>query len=202
MFNDIPENLKKLLEDKNTIPPVEKVFRAFSYFPPKATKVIIIGQDPYPDRNHASGLAFSVDHEKIPASLQNIFKELKSDIGCPKPSSGCLEKWAEQGVLLVNSVLTTRSGQSRAHINKGWQEYTKNKIQKILSYEQPVVIIAWGKNAQEFVSTLSLHCNNIVLTGSHPSPLNTHGGFRGGKYFSRANEFLTSRGVSPIEWKL
>ena len=202
MFHDIPENLKKLLEDKNTIPSSEKVFRCFGYFQPKDTKVIIIGADPYPDRNDASGLAFSVDHDKIPGSLRNIIKELRSDIKCKKPKHGSLESWAFQGVLLINPVLTTKSGQSRAHFNKGWQEYTKGKINKILALKRPVVIIAWGKEAQDFVSTLSIQCDNIVLTGSHPSPRNVHGGFLKGKYFSRANEFLASRGISPIDWKL
>lgn len=202
MFNDLPDNLKKLLEDKNTIPGIDRVFRCFSYFRPEHTKVIIIGQDPYPDKTLASGLAFSTDNNKIPASLNNIFKELKKDLGIKKPKTGSLESWAEQGVLLINPVLTTRNGQSRAHSSKGWQAYTSAKINRILALKRPVVIIAWGKDAQEFVSTLSLHCDNIVLTGAHPSPLSARRGFFGGRYFSRANKFLAARGISPIEWKL
>ena len=202
MFNNLPENLKKLLEDKNTIPSQDKVFRAFTYFQPQNTKVIIIGQDPYPNREHASGLAFSTENGYIPPSLRNIFKELSRDIGCEVPKSGNLEKWAHQGVLLLNTVLTTRSGVSKAHTNKGWQEFTGRKIQKILDLQLPVVIIAWGKDAQNFVSTLSLHSNTIVLTGGHPSPLNRARNFLGGKYFSRANDFLKSKGVREINWTL
>lgn len=201
-MNNLPENLKLLLEDKNTVPSVEKVFRAFSYFPPKATKVIIIGSDPYPKRQDASGLAFSTDSAKIPGSLRNIFKELRSDLGVKMPKSGSLEKWAIQGVLLLNPVLTTRSGKSKAHSNKGWQEFTLNKVQKILDYNNPVVIIAWGKSAQEFVFSLKRNDNVHVLFGAHPSLNNTRGGFRGGRYFSQANRFLNSHGIQEIDWKL
>jgi uracil-DNA glycosylase len=202
MFKDLPENLKKLLEDKNTIPPAEKVFRAFSYFQPKDCKVIIIGQDPYPDKFNACGLAFSVEHNKIPGSLRNIFKELCKDIKCKKPKTGNLEKWAEQGVLLLNPVLTTRNGQIKAHSTKGWQEYTKDKINKILALKRPLVIIAWGKEAQTFVSTLSVHSNTKIITGAHPSPLSAHKGFFKGKYFSKANEYLISKNITPIDWTL
>lgn len=202
MFNDLPDNLKKLLEDKNTVPNRDKVFRAFAYFRPEHTKVIIIGQDPYSDRNLASGLAFSTDNIKIPPSLKNIFKELKKDLGYKLPKTGNLESWAEQGVLLINPVLTTRSGQSRAHSTKGWQTYTQTKIQRILDLKKPVVIIAWGKEAQDFVSTLSIHCDNIVLTGAHPSPLSARRGFFGGRYFSKCNEYLVSKNIKPINWAL
>lgn len=203
MFNDLPDNLKKLLEDKNTIPPIDRVFRCFSYFRPEHCKVIIIGQDPYSDKTLASGLAFSTDIPKIPASLKNIIKELKSDLKLKiKPKTGSLESWAEQGVLLINPVLTTKSGQSRAHSTKGWQAYTSAKINRILALKRPVVIIAWGKDAQEFVSTLSIHCDNIVLTGAHPSPLSARRGFFGRKYFSRANQYLISKNITPIDWRL
>lgn len=202
MFKNIPQPLKELIEQKDTIPEQEKVFRAFSYFKPRDTKVIIIGQDPYPDKMDACGLSFSVDHPKIPPSLRNIFKELNNDLDIPMPATGNLEPWAEQGVLLLNTILTTKRNKSLAHADMGWEEFTKNKVQKILDNKHPVVIIAWGKNAQGFVESLNKHEKCLVLTGAHPSPANLHGGFLGGKYFSKTNTFLKENCIEEIKWKL
>lgn len=198
----VPENLKLLIEQKDTIPEQEKVFRAFSYFKPKDTKVIIIGQDPYADRHNACGLAFSVDHGNPPASLRNIFKEVGTDLGIKPPTNGNLEKWAEQGVLLLNPVLTTKRNRSNAHANMGWEDYTTNKVQKVLDIGNPVVIVAWGKYAQSFVERLKTHDKVLVLKGAHPSPSNLHGGFLGGKYFSRTNVFLKENNLTEINWSL
>lgn len=190
------------MEQKDTIPEPEKVFRAFSYFKPKDTKVVIIGQDPYPDKMDACGLSFSVDHPKIPPSLKNVFKELNNDLDIPLPKTGNLEPWAQQGVLLLNTILTTKRNKSLAHANMGWEDWTTNKVQKILDNGHPVVIIAWGKNAQSFTEGLKKHDKCLVLTGAHPSPLNAHGGFLGGKYFSKTNQFLKENNVQEINWKL
>lgn len=196
----LTDKLKKLLEDPSTIPKADKIFRAFSYFEPKDCKVIIIAQDPYPKAEDACGLAFSVEHSNIPGSLRNIFKELVSDLGGIKPSTGDLSHWAKQGVLLVNTILTTKKGHSLAHKDAGWQDLVKGKIQKVLDNGQPIVLILWGKYAQEFGNSLKLHDKVLVLSGAHPSPLNQGKGFFGGKYFSKANEYLHSHNVEPIKW--
>jgi uracil-DNA glycosylase len=198
----VPINLKQLIDDPNTIPPEELVFRAFSYFKPEDTKVIIIGQDPYCNKEDACGLAFSIEHNNITPSLRNIFKELVSDVGVPKPKHGSLENWARQGVLLINSILTTKKSKSLAHENQGWEAWTKNKIQKIIDKGNPVVIMAWGKYAQGVTKELNLNANVLVLQGGHPSPLNRQKNFLGGKYFSKANVWLKEHNVEQIDWKL
>jgi len=186
----------------NILPTKDKVFRALTYFKPQQTKAIIIGQDPYPNPEDACGLAFSVEHNKPPASLKNIFKELKTDLNINSPKTGNLEPWAKQGVLLLNSVLTTEKGKSGAHKNIGWEEITTNTIQKALDCKQPIVIIAWGFDAKKKLETLKLHDKVLVLTGGHPSPLNTSVSFLGGKYFSKANAFLNTNGIKEIDWRL
>lgn len=197
-----PDLYNKVYNLPNLLPPREKTFRAFKYFKPKDCKVIILGMDPYPNKQDACGLAFSTDNTKIPASLQNIFKELKSDLGTYEiPKIGNLEPWAKQGVLLSNSLLSTVEGQSAAHKNLGWEQYTTMKIQQILDCGQPLVILAWGKYAQNVVSNLQLHENVLVLNGAHPSPL-AGGRFFGGRYFSRTNDWLEQHGVEAIDWSL
>lgn len=198
----LTSKLLSIIEDENTIPDPALILKAFSYFKPVDTKIIIIGESPYPKKSDACGLAFSVMHNKFPGSLKNILKELKNDVGVSKPNIGDLRPWAKQGVLLVNTILTTKRGKSLAHANMGWEEIVAQRIQKILSYEKPVVIFAWGKTAQEFVTRLTLNDNVLVLSGSHPSPNNTRKGFFKGFYFSKANTWLREHGVKEINWNL
>lgn len=194
---------KQLDAGVKVLPDYDRIFYALSFFPPNQTKVIIIGQDPYPKAEHAMGLAFSSKHYKqIPASLRNIFKELVSDVKVSYPKTGDLTPWANQGVLLLNSILTVEEGKSASHTNKGWEEYTESVINKVLKYETPLVIICWGKYARSRLTNLKIHDKVLVLSGGHPSPLNTTGDFSGGKYFSKANEWLNKYGVPEINWTL
>lgn len=196
-----PELFNKVYNLPNLLPPKEKTFRAFKYFKPKDCKVVIIGQDPYPKKQDACGLAFSSESGKIPPSLKNIMKELWDDkVVCSVVSSN-LEPWAKQGVLLLNSILSTVEGESAAHKNLGWEEYTTSKIQQIIDCKQPLVLLVWGKYAQDKLRDLRLHDRVCVISGAHPSPL-AGGKFFGGRYFSRANEFLEANGVKPIDWSL
>lgn len=193
--------LFKLTE--NSLPGRGRVFRAFDYFKPKDTKVIIIGQDPYPNKQDACGLAFSVEHNIIPRSLNNIFKELCSDMGYSTPHYGNLERWAKQGVLLLNSVLTVEEGKSGSHAKKGWEEFTTDKIQKAIDCNNPLVIICWGRYAKIKLLDLKLNDKILVLEGGHPSPLgNPNEHFFGKKYFSQANEWLKQNGLKEIDWYL
>lgn len=196
-----PELFNKVYNLPNLLPPKEKTFRAFKYFKPKDCKVVILAQDPYPSKDDACGLAFSVERKTVPpASLRNIAKELFSDTGIDI-ESGNLEPWAKQGVLLLNSILSTVEGESAAHKNLGWETYTTNKIQQIIDCKQPLVLLVWGKYAQDKLQNLVLHDKLLVIAGAHPSPL-AGGKFFGGRYFSRTNEFLEKHGITPIDWSL
>jgi len=186
----------------NILPNENDVFEALDFFPPKDTKIIIIGQDPYPNKDDAMGLAFSIRHNKIPPSLKNIFKELQNDLGYGYPNTGDLTSWAAQGILLLNSILTVEEGQSLSHVNIGWEGYTNELIQKVIDYNKPLVIICWGNYAKEKLKNLRIHDNILVLTGGHPSPLNRTGSFFGKKYFSKANKWLIEHNIKPIDWKL
>lgn len=198
----IPLDIYEKLIVTKFVPDTTRVLRALRYFPLDETKVIIIGQDPYNKRQDACGLAFSVEHDKYPPSLKNIFKELKADLGYEIPKTGNLEPWAKEGVLLLNSILTTEEGRSLAHKYLGWQAYTNKILQKTIDLKKPLVIIAWGREAQKVVSGLKLHGKILVLKGNHPSPLNRSGGFFGKKYFSRANTFLRNHNRKIVDWKL
>jgi uracil-DNA glycosylase len=198
----VPIELYEQIAGTNFIPDTTRIMRAFSYFEPKDTKVIILGQDPYNNRKDACGLAFSVEHEYYPHSLKNVFKELEKDLGYKLPKTGNLEPWAKQGVLLLNSILTTEEGKSLAHDKIGWQDFTQLKLQQIIDLKQPVVIIAWGKFANATVDGLKLHDNVLVLRGGHPSPLNRKRDFFGRKYFSTANKWLKTHKLTGIKWKL
>jgi uracil-DNA glycosylase len=200
----IPDKVIEWTESHDIIavPFSNLIFRAFTYFPPEDTKVIIIGQDPYPNPSDACGLAFSVEHEKYPPSLRNIFKELKDDLGCEIPKTGNLEPWAKQGVLLLNSILTVGSGHPLSHKGLGWEEFTTRMIQTVIDKNRPLVIITWGNSAKEKLTNLRLHGRVLHVHGNHPSPRNLHGGFFGGRYFSIANNWLEKHDVKPIDWKL
>lgn len=183
-------------------PDKHDIFNALHYTPLKDIKVLLLGQDPYHDENQAHGLSFSVmPGQRIPPSLQNIYKELQDDLGYPVPGNGYLKKWADQGVLLLNTVLTVRAHQANSHQGMGWEQFTDAVIRAVNKQDRPIVIFLWGKPAQSKKSMLT-NDRHLVLTAPHPSPLSAYRGFLGSKPFSKANMFLEKRGVGKIDWKL
>ena len=178
------------------------IFNALQYTDYSDVKVVILGQDPYHGDNQAHGLSFSVKPNVAPPpSLKNIYKELRADIGCTIPSSGYLKKWADQGVLLLNTVLTVRSGQANSHKNIGWEHFTNRVIELLNEREEGIVFILWGKNAQAKLNLIT-NSNHFVIKSAHPSPLSAHNGFWGSKPFSKTNNILTSIGKAPIDWQI
>ena len=184
-------------------PPAEDIFNAMHFTPLSKVKVLILGQDPYHEPNQAHGLSFSVpvDQKNIPPSLQNIYKELNSDLGCYIPNNGYLKKWADQGVLLLNTVLTVRAHQAFSHQGKGWEQFTDAIISAVNEQDRPIVYLLWGKPAQSKMAMLN-NPKHLILTAPHPSPLSAHRGFMGCKHFSKANEFLIANGQTPIDWQI
>ncbi len=181
-------------------PPKRDIFNALAACPYSETKVVILGQDPYHGEGQAHGLCFSVNRGvKIPPSLVNIYKELEQDLGVKPPQHGCLTSWAEQGVLLLNAVLTVREGEPNSHKGKGWEIFTDAIIRKLNEREKPMVFILWGANAKA-KQELITNNRHLILTGAHPSPLSAYNGFFGGAYFSRANRFLSLENQEPIDW--
>jgi len=181
-------------------PDPPNIFRAFTLTDYDLVKVVILGQDPYPTPGHANGLAFSTnDGVALPKSLQNIYKEIESDLGIRVQSTGNLDRWATQGVFMLNTALTVRSRSPNSHRNKGWEKFTQRAIRALAEREKPLVFFLWGKNAQNNVADMDLsrHC---VLKAPHPSPLSASSGFFGCRHFSRANAFLESNGLPPIDW--
>lgn len=183
-------------------PPADAIFNAFHFTPLSEVKVMILGQDPYHNENQAHGLSFSVmPGEEIPPSLQNIYKELQDDLGCYIPNNGYLEKWAKQGVLLLNTVLTVRAHQANSHQGKGWEQFTDAVIQAVNAQERPIVYLLWGRPAQTKIPMLT-NPNHLILKAPHPSPLSAYRGFFGCKHFSQANAFLQEHGMTPIDWQI
>lgn len=193
-----------LLEEKKNaevFPPSPLIFNAFNRTPLPEVKVVIIGQDPYHGPGQAHGLSFSVpDGVKAPPSLVNIFKELKSNLGISMPGSGNLEKWADRGVLLLNATLTVRAGMAGSHQKKGWEFFTDTAIQQISSLREHVVFMLWGNYAKQKALLID-QSKHLVLTAAHPSPL-AGGAFQGCGHFSKANDWLKSKGISPVDWDL
>ncbi len=181
-------------------------FRALDLTPLGAVRVVILGQDPYHGLGQAHGLCFSVrPGTRIPPSLVNIYKEMQSDLGIPPARHGFLEHWAKQGVLLLNSVLTVRMGQAASHRERGWERFTDAVVAEVNRQESPVVFMLWGSYAQKKaarIDSIEKGGRHLVLKAPHPSPLSAHSGFFGCRHFSRANRFLESRGLAPIEWAL
>ena len=176
------------------------IFRALDKCPPDRVKVVIIGQDPYHGPGQANGLCFSVGRGvQFPPSLQNIFKEVQSDIGTPIPESGELDHWAEQGVLLLNAVLTVRAHQAASHAGRGWEQFTDAVVRAIAERKQQIVYMLWGSYAQK-KGAIADPQRNLILKAVHPSPLSAYRGFFGCKHFSEANRYLESVGKSPIVW--
>ncbi len=183
-------------------PDADDIFNAFHLTPLSKVKVVIIGQDPYHNENQAHGLCFSVKPQvDIPPSLVNIYKELQDDIGCYIPNNGYLEKWAKQGVLLLNTVLTVRAHKAFSHQGKGWEEFTDAVIRAVNAQDRPIVFILWGKPAQSKRNMLNNH-KHLILEAPHPSPLSAFRGFFGSRPFSKTNEFLTGHGAEPIDWQI
>lgn len=181
-------------------PPAGKIFAAFDNSPFKDTKVVIIGQDPYHGPGQANGLSFSVNPGiLIPPSLRNIFKEINSDTGAPIPADGDLNRWARQGVLLLNATLTVREHQPRSHANLGWSEFTDAAVRAINEHGENVVFMLWGSDAIRKGSMID-RSRHLVLTAPHPSPLSASRGFFGCRHFSQANHYLMAHGKEPIQW--
>ena len=199
-FSDIRIFVRSEYKNKKIYPPSRLIFNSFNLTPANAVKVVIIGQDPYHGENQAHGLCFSVPHGiKIPPSLLNIYKELKNDLDKQIPKHGCLENWAKQGVLLLNSVLTVESGKANSHKNIGWEKFTEAVINKISSYKSNLVFLLWGNSAhqkEEFINGKT----HLILKSAHPSPLSAYNGFLGCKHFSKTNNYLKKNNIEEINW--
>jgi len=202
------ENLKAFIGQERSgpseiYPPSKEVFNAFFYTPIEEVKVVIVGQDPYHGPNQAHGLCFSVPEGVAPPpSLQNIFKELQSDLGIPIPKQGSLISWAKQGVLLLNATLTVSQASPMSHHKKGWEQFTNAVIQILADRSNPLVFILWGKSAQEKCKYIVFNSSHLILKAAHPSPLSAYNGFFGCRHFSKTNQFLIDQGKTPIDWSL
>ena len=184
-------------------PPADDIFNAFHFTPLSKVKVLLLGQDPYHNVHQAHGLSFSVpqDQKDIPPSLKNIYQELHDDLGCDIPNNGYLKKWADQGVLLLNTVLTVRAHQANSHQGKGWEKFTDAVIEAVNAQDRPIVYLLWGKPAQSKAAMLT-NPKHLILKAPHPSPLSAYRGFFGCRHFSKANEFLEQNGVKGIDWQI
>ncbi|WP_280771280.1 uracil-DNA glycosylase [Salipaludibacillus daqingensis] len=201
-YLQLREFLKKEYTEQVVYPPMDDIFNALHSTEFKQTKVVIIGQDPYHGAGQAHGLSFSVQPGvKVPPSLKNMYKELQADIGCDIPEHGFLQKWAEEGVLLLNNVLTVREKTPQSHQGKGWETFTDQVIHRLNEREQPVVFILWGKHAQK-KGELVTNKHHYIIQSPHPSPFSAHRGFYGSNPFSKANRFLNSIGVKEVDWQL
>lgn len=187
---------------KEIFPPGDDIFNAFHLTPLKDVKCVIIGQDPYHDVGQAHGLCFSVKPGvKTPPSLENIYKELHNDLGCYIPNNGYLEKWAKQGVLMLNAVLTVQAHKAASHQGKGWEQFTDAAIRAVNEQDRPIVFLLWGSFAQKKAAMLN-NPKHLILQSTHPSPLSAYRGFLGCKHFSKTNEFLIQNGIEPIDWQI
>lgn len=201
-YKDLYKRIKSEYETRQIFPPAGDIFNAYDYTPLSDVKVLILGQDPYHDVGQAHGLCFSVNPGiDIPPSLVNIYKELSDDLGCYIPNNGYLVKWAKQGVMLLNTVLTVRAHMANSHRGIGWEEFTDATIRILNEQDRPIVFMLWGKPAQQKMSMLN-NKKHLILTAPHPSPLSAYRGFLGCKHFSKANDFLVSNGLSPIDWQV
>ena len=183
-------------------PPADDIFNAFHLTPLHKVKAVILGQDPYHNHGQAHGLCFSVKKGvNVPPSLVNIYQELHDDLGCRIPDHGCLTKWAEQGVLMLNTVLTVRAHQANSHQGIGWEEFTDAAIAACSRQDRPIVFILWGSPAQRKAKMLT-NPNHLILKSPHPSPFSAQRGFFGSRPFSQANAFLEAHGVEPVDWQI
>ena len=201
-YKQLFETVKKEYAAHPVFPPSEDIFNAFHLTPLKDVKVVILGQDTYHNVGQAHGLCFSVRKGvPVPPSLVNIYQELHDDLGCRIPDHGYLVKWAQQGVLMLNTVLTVRAHQANSHRGIGWEEFTDAAIRAVDAQDRPIVFILWGAPAQR-KKTMLHNPRHLVLEAPHPSPLSAYRGFFGSRPFSRANAFLEANGVSPIDWQI
>ena len=201
-FKKLTEFVDNEYSTKQIFPARENVMNAMKYTPYKNVKVVIVGQDPYHGEGEAHGLCFSVNPGiKVPPSLQNIYKELKRDLGLYVPNNGYLLKWAKEGVLMLNAVLTVVKDTPGSHRNKGWEIFTDEVIKEVNEKDTPVVFLLWGAYAKE-KKKLITNPNHLVLESSHPSPFSVRNGFDGCSHFSKTNEFLKSHNLEPIDWQI
>ena len=198
LYNFVKDEYSKTV----VYPPAEDIFNAFHFTPLKDVKVLLLGQDPYHNEHQAHGLSFSVQPgQDIPPSLVNIYKELHDDLGCYIPNNGYLKKWADQGVLLLNTVLTVRAHQANSHQGHGWEQFTDAVIQAVNAQDRPIVYMLWGAPARRKKAMLT-NPKHLILEAPHPSPLSAYRGFFGCKHFSKSNEFLKASGLEPIDWQI
>lgn len=201
-FLKLWEQVEEAYSKGKVYPARENIFNALRYTPYSKVKVLLLGQDPYHGEGQAHGLAFSVQPgTQIPPSLHNMFKELGTDLGLPYPQNGCLTPWAEQGVMLLNTVLTVRAGEANSHKKLGWTEFTDAIIKALNEREQPVIFLLWGANAREKLPLIT-NSRHYVLSAPHPSPLSASRGFFGCRHFSKVNTILERLGQTPISWQL
>lgn len=201
-YHELMAKVSEAYEHNQVFPPANEVFNALNLTPLSQVKAVIIGQDPYHDVGQAHGLCFSVKPGvKVPPSLVNIYKELHDDLGCVIPEDGYLVKWATQGVLMLNTVLTVNAHVANSHKGYGWEKFTDAIISKVNEEDRPIVFLLWGAPAQKKKKLLN-NPKHLILEAPHPSPLSVYRGFWGCKHFSKTNEFLVENGIEPIDWQL
>lgn len=201
-YKKLHEFVYKAYEEKTIFPDKKNIFAALKYTPYENVKVVILGQDPYHGLGEAHGMAFSVcPGIKTPPSLQNIYKELNQELGCYIPNNGYLMKWSKQGVLLLNSVLTVQKDMPASHRGMGWETFTDRIIEEVNKKQEPVVFMLWGSFAKSKASLIT-NPNHLILTAPHPSPFSARTGFFGCNHFIKANEFLQSKDIEPIDWQI
>ena len=201
-FKELASFLKEEYAHKEIYPPREEVFSSFYFTDLDKVKVVILGQDPYHEPGQACGLCFAVKPGvPLPPSLVNIYREIENDIGVRMTANGYLAKWAKQGVLLLNSVMTVERGIANSHKGKGWEQFTDNVIRKLNEQDQPIVFLLWGRNARDKKELLT-NPNHLVLEAAHPSPLSAYNGFFGCRHFSKTNDYLKQHEISEIDWQM
>ena len=201
-YAELFQFVKNEYATRQIFPPADDIFNAFHLTPLHEVKVVILGQDPYHNDGQAHGLCFSVKPDvDIPPSLVNIYQELHDDLGCYIPNNGYLTKWAKQGVLMLNTVLTVRAHQANSHRGMGWEQFTDAAIRILNEQDRPIVFILWGSPAQKKAQMLN-NPKHLILKAPHPSPLSAYRGFFGSRPFSQTNEFLVKNGLEPIDWQI
>lgn len=201
-YKELYQKIKEEYSARQIFPDADDIFNAFDFTPLSKVKVVILGQDPYHNVGQAHGLCFSVKPDvDVPPSLVNIYQELKADLGCSIPNNGYLKKWADQGVMLLNTVLTVRAHQANSHRGMGWEAFTDAAIRILNEQDHPMVFILWGKPAQSKKAMLN-NPNHLILEAPHPSPLSAYRGFFGSRPFSQTNAFLEANQLEPIDWQI
>lgn len=201
-YKELYKKVKQEYETKRVFPEADDIFNAFQFTPLSKVKVVILGQDPYHNYGQAHGLCFSVKPDVVvPPSLVNIYQELHDDLGCDIPNNGYLKKWADQGVMLLNTVLTVRAHAANSHQGIGWETFTDAAIKILNEQDRPMVFLLWGRPAQNKKSMLT-NPKHLILEAPHPSPLSAFRGFFGSRHFSKTNEYLRANGLEPIDWQI